>query len=202
MVRPPLQRVSIGPVIGGDDAVAGRLSVFAPEVQPLAMAADRHARHVRRGDARLFQHVPYDAAVGLPHLLHVPLDKAGLGREHSRVPARHADLAAPRVVQGGLRGGAAIIQAHEVLHRPFPLVHHSINNLSRPRGFVNCHFIGRRAWRFPCPGSDKTAPAAGRPPAHGEPAASPASSAAPGNPPRTFPRRFGDWTRPRPPWAV
>ena len=115
-VRPPLQRVGIGPVVGGDDAVAGGLSILAPQVKPLAVAADRHPRHVCRINASLLKNIPYDAAVGFPHFLHVPLDEAGPGREHSRIATRHADLAAPNVVQRGLRGSAAVVQAQEVFH--------------------------------------------------------------------------------------
>ena len=113
----PLHRVGVGAVVRGDDAVAGGPAVLAPQVQPLAVAADGDARDVLRGDARPRQHVPDDAAVGVPHLLHVPLGPAGPRGEHPRLPARHADLAPRRVVDRGLRGRAAVVKAHVILHR-------------------------------------------------------------------------------------
>ena len=78
----PADRVSIGSVIGGDDAVADRPAVLSPQVKALAMAADADTGHLFRIHACFFQHLPNHGAVCLPHFLHIPLHEIGGWGDH------------------------------------------------------------------------------------------------------------------------
>ncbi len=75
----PAQRIVICAVIGGKNAVASRLSILAPKIQALPVAADADTRDLLRPNPRLLHHTADDRAVILPHLLHVPPIKPGRG---------------------------------------------------------------------------------------------------------------------------
>lgn len=125
----PTRGVLVRAVVGGDDTVARRPAVLAPQVQPLAMAADRHARHRVGRDACFFQHAADHSAVCFPHLFHIALDKTRARRERLCLCAANPYLAPFEVVKRRLGGRSPIVQAQKVSHVSSPLSNHA----RRPR---------------------------------------------------------------------
>ena len=119
VLRPAL-RIGPGAGVGGDDAVAGGLSVLPPEIQALPVSGDSDSRHVSRVDARFTEDPGDHAAVGLPHLLHIPLHKAGLWGDGSRRDNRLADLFSVSVKERGLGRRPAVVQADKIMHLVSP----------------------------------------------------------------------------------
>ena len=107
----PAQRIVICAVIGGKNAVASRFSILSPEIQPLAVAADTDARDLLRPNPRLLHHAADDCAVILPHLLHVPLHKAGTRLQRRRVHAADRAFRSISVKQRRLCRGPAVVKS-------------------------------------------------------------------------------------------
>ena len=115
-VGSPALRIGIGPVVGGDDAVAGGPAVFAPEIQAFAVAGDSDSRHIRRADSGLLQHARDHRAVGFPHLVHVALHKARLRRDGSRRGDCFSDFFSAAVKDGCFCRRPAVIQSDKKFH--------------------------------------------------------------------------------------
>ena len=115
VLRPAL-RIRPGAVVGGDDAVAGRFSVFSPEVEAFSVSGDSDPRHVFRINACFAENPGDHPAVGLPHLLHIPLHKAGFRCDRSCRNNFFADLFSPSVKQCGLGRRSAVIQSDKIMH--------------------------------------------------------------------------------------
>ena len=112
----PFQRVAPGAVVRGNDAVSGRAAVCSPQIQAFAVAADRGAANVRSGQSGLFQGLTNHPAVGLPHLIHIPLRETGPGNQHGGVHPRRGDFQAVFIENGGFGGSAAVVQSQIIFH--------------------------------------------------------------------------------------
>ena len=115
-VLAPFDRVFPRAVVRREDASARALTVFAPEIQPLAVAAEPDARDLFGAHAALFEHAADDGAVIAPHVLHIPLHKAGRGRERGGGNALHSHLRAVRGKKGCLGVRAAVVQSKVIAH--------------------------------------------------------------------------------------
>ena len=121
-VLAPLDRVSPRAVVRREDAAPRALAVLAPEIQALPVAAEADARDLFGAHAALFEHAADDGAVIAPHLLHIPLDKAGRGRESGGGDALHGYLRAVRGKEGSLCVCAAVVQSKVIAHKVPPIL--------------------------------------------------------------------------------
>ncbi len=114
----PLDRIAPGPVVRGNNAVADRPVILAPEVQALAVAADGHAGNLLPRHACLLKSPLYHLAVGLPHFIHIPLRKAGFWHQHGRIHSGRCHFPAVLVENRCLRGCTPVVQSKIILHIP------------------------------------------------------------------------------------
>ena len=119
LLRPvlfPLHRITPCPVIRGNNTVADRSAVLSPEIEPLAVAADCRTDDLLTGNLRLFDRPADHFAVGFPHLVHVPLRKAGLRHKHRRIHSGNRHLSSGLVKDSGFGGCSAVVQTKIIPH--------------------------------------------------------------------------------------
>ena len=105
-----------GAVVGGEDAVAGRLPVFSPQIEPLPVTAQTNAGNILWIDMVSGKQTLNHQAVIVPHLHHISFDEVGRRCEGSGGNALHRQLGSVLCEKCCLGGGASVIQAEIVFH--------------------------------------------------------------------------------------
>ena len=117
----PLQRIAVGAVVRGDDAVPRRLVILAPEVQTLSVAGNADAGNIARVNACLLQNALQHRTVRVPHFFHVTFHKARLRSDRPGGNAAGADLPAALIKDRRLGRGSAVVEPDKIAHLLFLL---------------------------------------------------------------------------------